>query len=191
MTKLLPAICVVLLTAAAGCAPALIGAGAAGGYKVGTDERTVGQIWDDSTITARVKAALIGDKRIKARKIDVDTLEQIVALTGMVGSEAEAEIAVSVARKVAYVKDVKNFLQVGGKSVGQSIDDKVIWSKIRGKLVREKGIRSLNIDVDVNKGVVTLTGAVVTADQKAKVMRIAQTTEGVVKVFDNVLVQRK
>jgi len=191
MTKRLLALCLVLAMAAAGCAPALIGAGAAGGYKVGTDERTVGQMWDDSAITARVKTALIGDKRIKARKIDVDTLEQVVALTGMVGSEAEAEIAVTVAGRVSYVRDVKNFLQVGSKSVGQSIDDKVIWSKIKGKLIREKGIRSLNVDVDVNKGVVTVTGTVVTADQKAKILGIARKTAGVVNVFDNILVQEK
>ncbi len=54
----------------AGCAPAIIGAGAAGGYKVGTDARSVGQMWDDATITARVKAALLKDSRVKMHKID-------------------------------------------------------------------------------------------------------------------------
>jgi hypothetical protein len=40
---------------ATGCATALIGAGATGGYKVATDERNADGMWDDSAITTKVK----------------------------------------------------------------------------------------------------------------------------------------
>jgi len=175
--------------AMAGCAPAIVGAGAAGGYKVGTDERSVGQMWDDATITARIKAEMIRDPLVKARKIDVDTVQQIVTLTGVVESEAESEKAVSLARKVPYVKDVRNYIQIGRKSLGQSLDDKVIGSKIKARLIKENNVRSLNIDVDVVKGVVTLTGVVGSPAQEERVLKIARTTPGVIKVTDNLLVR--
>jgi hyperosmotically inducible protein len=178
----------ILLVTTAGCAPALVGAGAAGGYKIATDERGVGQVWDDTTITAKVKNALGESPEVKARKIDVDTVEGAVILTGVVETEEEAQKAVEIARAVPGVREVKNNLQVGSRSWGQAFDDKVIGSKVKAKLIKEPGIRSLNIDVDVNKGVVTLTGKVGYQHQKDRVMEIARTTSGVVEVVDNIMV---
>ena len=173
-----------------GCAPMLIGAGATGGYKLGTDERSIGQMWDDAAITARVNAALIGDPVVKARKIDVDTVEKVVILTGVVETEKEVERATEIARKVSYVKEVRNYLQVGKKTLGQSFDDKVLGTKIKAKLIGEKDIRSLNVDVDVDMGVVTLTGVVENDSQKERVLKIARTTSGTVKVIDNISVKK-
>lgn len=177
-----------LVGAVAGCAPALVGAGATGGYKAATDERGIGRAWDDGTVTAKVKNALGKDPLVKARKIDVDTLEGIVILTGVVETEEEAQKAVEVAQGVPGVKEVKNNLQLGKKTWGQAFDDKVIGSKVKAKLIKEPGIRSLNIDVDVNKGVVTLTGVVGYQHQKDRVMEIARTTSGVIEVVDNIKV---
>jgi hyperosmotically inducible protein len=173
---------------AAGCAPAVIGAGATGAYKAGTDERSVGRIWDDSAITTKINAELVKDPVTKARKIDVDTLQGEVVLTGVVGSEEASRRAVEIAGQVPGVKRVKNDLQVGSKSIGRAIDDKVIGSKIKAKLLKEPGIRSLNIDVDVNNGVVSLTGVVASKQQKERVMEIARTTSGTVKIIDNMKV---
>jgi hyperosmotically inducible protein len=177
-----------LLASITGCAPAWIGAGATGGYKVATDERGVGRVWDDATITAKVKNALGENPEVKARKIDVDTVEGAVILTGIVETEEEAQKAVEVTKGVPGVKEVKNNLQVGSRSWGQAFDDKVIGGKVKAKLIKEPGIRSLNIDVDVNKGVVTLTGMVGYQHQKDRVMEIARTTSGVIEVVDNIKV---
>jgi len=173
-----------------GCVPALIGAGAAGGYKVGTDERSVGKMWDDAAITAKINAALISDPVVKARQIDVDTVEKVVILTGVVETEKEVERAIEIARKVPYVKEVRNYLQVGKKTLGQSVDDKVLGTKIKARLIGEKDIRSLNIDVDVNMSVVTLTGVVENENQKERALKIARTTSGTVKVIDNIRVKK-
>lgn len=167
------------------CAPALIGAGAAGGYKVGTDERSMGTMWDDASISARVKEALVKSEAVHAYDIDVDTLEGVVVLNGVVDTEAEARVAESIAGRVQGVKRVKNFIQVGRESAGQVLDDSVIFSRIKGKLVGEPGIRSLNIDVDVHRGVVTLNGIVKDKYQRNRVVALAQETPGVVRVQDN------
>lgn len=81
-----------------GCTATAVGGGVAGAYKVGTDERSAGRMWDDSVITAKIKAELVKDPATKARKIDVDTLEGDVILTGVVESAQEAEHAVGIAK---------------------------------------------------------------------------------------------
>ena len=76
-----------------GCAPVVVGGAAAGAYKTGTDERTVGTMVDDTTISSRVKMNLINTPDVKARRIDVDVLDGVVTLTGLVESAAEIKKA--------------------------------------------------------------------------------------------------
>ena len=173
------------LLMAAGCGPALIAGGAAAGYKVATDERTFGRIWNDSTIATKVKNALMEDPDVSALKVDVDVLEGIVILSGIVENKKAAKRAVEVAQEVPGVREVKSNLQIGKKNWGQALKDKVIGSKIKAKLINEPGIRSLNIDVDVNNGIVTLTGLVEYKYQKNRAIEIAQNTNGTIKVIDN------
>lgn len=173
----------------AGCTAAVVAGGAGGGYKAATDERSVGQMADDAAITANVNSALIKDKVVKARHIDVDTLEGHVTLTGMVDTREEAARAVLIARGVSGVKSVRNNLQVGHRSLKDVYHDEVLVGKIKSKLISEPGIRSLNIDVDAYKGVVTLTGIVGTAKERQRAIDIARTTEGTVKVVDNLTVK--
>ena len=172
-----------------GCAPVVVGAGATGAYSVATDERSTGNIIDDSVITGKVNANLLGDPLTGPFRIDVDTVEGNVFLSGVVRTQREADKAALVASRVEGVRKVTNNLQIGSTSFGQVIDDKVIGSKIKGKLIKEPGIRSLNVDVDVNRGVVSLTGVVDTARNKNRIIEIARTTSGTVKVIDNLKVK--
>lgn len=168
-----------------GCTAALVGGGAAGGYAVGTDERPVDRMMDDSTITSRIKNEMIKDETVKARKIDVDTVRGHVTLTGVVETKAESRKAMEVARSVNGVKSVKNNLQIGKKTWTEAVNDNYLVSKIKSKLIVEPEIRSLNIDVDVHRGVVTLTGIVQSWDQKKRAIEIARNTDGAVRVVDN------
>ncbi|MGA1841846.1 MAG: BON domain-containing protein [bacterium] len=102
----------ILMLFVAGCAPLWVGAGAAGGYIIASDERTMGQRVDDSFITAKVKSKLLADSMVKAFKIDVDTLEREVTLTGIVSTETEAQRVIELARGVKGVVKVKNNIKV-------------------------------------------------------------------------------
>ncbi len=174
--------------ALSGCTAAAVGGGAAGGYKVATDERSAGEVLDDATITTRVKTALIAEKTVKARNIDVDTLRGVVILSGFLDSQAEIARAVAVSGRVEGVRQVKNELRLGSRTIGEATDDKVLGARIKAKLVQEPGIKSLNIDVDVYAGKVTLTGIVGTPGQKEKVLGIARSVEGVRGIVDNLRV---
>jgi len=172
-----------------GCTAALIGGAAGGGYAVATDERQTSRMMDDSTITARINQAMIKDDVVKAHQIDVDTVDGHVTLTGVVKTRKESQRAIQIASHEAGVKSVRNNLQIGEKTWGESFNDKWLGSKIKSKLVAEPEIRSLNIDVDVHKGIVTLTGVVGDRYQKKRAMEIARTTEGTRKVVDNLSVK--
>jgi hyperosmotically inducible periplasmic protein len=74
--------------------------------------KSVGETIDDATITTRVKTALLNDKNVGGLRIDVDTTLGVVTLSGIVRSQAEADQAQAVARRIEGVRDVKSTLQV-------------------------------------------------------------------------------
>jgi hyperosmotically inducible periplasmic protein len=75
-------------------------------------QRSTGQYVDDTTLSTRVKTALIGDEQVKARNIDVETYKGVVSLSGFVESRGEAERAVQLAQNVDGVKSVKDDMHV-------------------------------------------------------------------------------
>lgn len=181
--------CGLLLASLLGCTAAMVGGGAAGGYAVGTDERPAGTMVDDAAITAKVKTEFIGDKNVKARNIDVDTVAGVVVLSGYVDSQQEVNRAGQLAKSVPGVVRVKNELRVGSRTMGQGFDDKVLSAKIKARLMEEPGVRSLNIDVDVYSGSANVTGTVPNQEQKKKILALIRSVDGVKGVVDNLQVR--
>jgi len=182
-------LCCGWLLTSLGCTAAMVGGGAAGGYAVGTDERPAGTMIDDAAITAKVKTELIGEKNVKARNIDVDTVAGVVVLSGYVDSQQEANKAGLLAKSISGVVRVKNELRVGSRSMGQGLDDKVLGAKIKARLMEEPGVRSLNIDVDVYSGSANVTGTVSSQEQKKKILALIRSIDGVKGIVDNLQVR--
>ena len=78
--------------------------------------KTVGETVDDATITTRVKTALLNDPDVGGLKIDVDTFNGVVTLSGAVKTQAEQQKAIAIARRTDGVKDVKSTLQINPAS---------------------------------------------------------------------------
>ena len=76
------------------------------------DQRDFGSWVSDATMTARVKSRLIGNSNVHAAKIDVDTKDHIVTLSGRVTSSSEKSLAEQLARNTSEVKTVHNNLVV-------------------------------------------------------------------------------
>lgn len=74
--------------------------------------QTTGGAIDDSTITAKVKSALIDDDSTKGGDIKVETRGGVVQLSGFVSTEAQKNAATKVAQSVEGVKAVKNGLGI-------------------------------------------------------------------------------
>lgn len=76
------------------------------------EKRTMTVAVKDAALTAQVKMALAVKRGVAATEINVDTDEGVVTLHGQVGTEAERQLAVMVARNVDGVKDVVNDIKV-------------------------------------------------------------------------------
>ena len=169
----------------AGCGAAVVGGAAYGGYKGATDKRTIGTMVDDSVISTTVKSKMIADEFVKARHIDVDVLNGVVFLIGVVESSSQKRMAADIARGVEGVRRVENQLIIGKTTIGQVLNDTILTSKIRTELIKDPDIRSTNIDVDTNNNVVTLTGMVQSQKEKNKVLYLVQKVAGNRQIIDN------
>ena len=73
---------------------------------------TVSATKDDATVTTRVKTALLNNEQVRVARIDVETFEGVVTLSGNVATPEERDTAIAIARKVNGVSDVKSKLVV-------------------------------------------------------------------------------
>jgi hyperosmotically inducible protein len=76
------------------------------------EHRPFGRWVDDATTTAAVKTKLLADKNIAGTKINVDTLGDVVTLTGEVQSSEAKQLAEQIAKNTGDVKQVHNRLTV-------------------------------------------------------------------------------
>ena len=76
-----------------------------------TQEGT-GEYIDDSIITSKVKAAILGEPGLKVAEINVETFKGVVQLSGFVSSREDIDAALKVARSVNGVTSVKNSMQL-------------------------------------------------------------------------------
>lgn len=158
---------------------------------VGTaNTRTAGETIDDGALTARVKTALIGDERTKARQIDVETYRGEVQLNGFVDSAAAKTAAASIARGVAGVSTVTNNLQVGAqRTAGDVVDDSTITAQVRTALIDDPRTKSHQIEVTTNAGVVQLGGFVDNATNRSAAEQLASRVAGVTRVTNRLEVR--
>ena len=91
--------CVGLMTTFLGCAAT-------------QKQESTGQYFDDTVITAKVKAAIFNEAELKALQIEVETFKGVVLLSGFVDSAQSAAKAGEVAGRVKGVSEVKNDLIV-------------------------------------------------------------------------------
>jgi hyperosmotically inducible protein len=153
---------------------------------------TVGTTIDDSTITTKVKSALLADPDVKGLDIKVETNKGEVQLSGFVDSQVQIDRAISIARGVEGVKNVQNkmTLKTTETTVGEKIDDGIITTKVKGALVAESGIDSGDITVVTRDGEVQLSGFVKDQSQIERATQVARTVEGVKNVINELSVKK-
>jgi osmotically-inducible protein OsmY len=79
---------------------------------VAQKRETAGEYVDDTSITTRVKAAILKDEGLKGNQINVETMQGVVQLSGFVDSAQQSARAAEVARTVNGVKSVRNSIIV-------------------------------------------------------------------------------
>jgi len=76
-----------------------------------TQEGT-GEYVDDTVITSKVKAAIFNEPTLKSAEINVETFKGVVQLSGFVGSLADQQKAVDLARSIPGVMSVKDDMRL-------------------------------------------------------------------------------
>ncbi|WP_330982196.1 MULTISPECIES: molecular chaperone OsmY [Enterobacterales] len=162
------------------------------GKSIDSSMNKVGGFMDDSSITAKVKAALVDHDSIKSTDISVKTDDKVVTLSGFVESQAQAEQAVSVAKGVEGVASVSDKLHVRD-SKNQSMQgyagDTATTSEIKAKLLADDIVPSRKVKVETTDGVVQLSGTVDSSAQSTRAESIAKAVDGVKSVKNDLKVK--
>jgi hyperosmotically inducible periplasmic protein len=177
-----------VFVAAAGSLVGLAILGLAGCASSTTTKATRHADWG---ITSMIEESLEVNAKVKARQVDVETREGTVYLTGVVDTEDARREAGREAWRTEGVHGVVNDLTVGERTVGTWVDDVLISSKVKSKLIANTEIKAGDIDVGSSKGVVTLLGRVSSESIKSAAERIARGTKGVKDVHNELLVGAK
>jgi osmotically-inducible protein OsmY len=133
---------------------------------------------DDSDISLAVETQLIIEDAVPAHNIDVSTNDGVVTLSGSVDSYYAKLAAEDEAESVKGVLAVVNDLEV--KPLVR------LDSQIRGDVISKLAIdpvtESYELNVDVDDGVVTLSGTVDSYSEKAVAEEVAEGVKGVKEV---------
>jgi osmotically-inducible protein OsmY len=191
-TRFLAAPLAAALTASAlllsGCAPVVVGGAAAGAAVVVTDRRTSGTQLEDQNISFKAEH-LISQKYGDNARVNANTYEGVVLLTGEVPNDAAKAQATSIAQGVENVKKVVNQLTVGPvSSFSTRSNDTWLSSKVRTELLNTKYVPSGSISVTTDKSVVYLQGKVTQAEGEyaANATAALSGVTKVVKLFDTI-----
>jgi hyperosmotically inducible protein len=76
-----------------------------------------------------------------------------------------------------------------GKSVGDTIDDATITTRVKTALLNDPAVGGSRIDVDTFKGVVTLSGRVKTKEEEAQAIALSRKISGVTDVKSTLQIQ--
>ena len=73
--------------------------------------------------------------------------------------------------------------------LGKYIDDTVLTTRVKTALVREKGLKSMDVSVESSQGRVVLAGVVDSEAQRQTALRVARKIDGVREVKDGLIVK--
>ena len=145
----------------------------------------------DTAITAKVKARLMGEDKLKQSNISVTTTNGVVALHGSASNVDARALAADATRSVEGVLDVDNDLttptvptktQVAVAKSKRVVSDSWITTKVKSEILADSVSKGFDVSVTTRRGVVALKGTL--ADDKAveHVKKIALKVKGVKRV---------
>lgn len=156
---------------------------------------SVGAAVTDTAITAKVKAKLLDDKRLKDSHVSVTTTNGVVALSGAAPTSTAKDAAGEVAQSVDGVKSVDNQIQApsladsaaakvdhAAKATGKAASDTWITTKVKSQLVADSTARNADVSVKTRNGAVALSGTAGSQQDIDHIKELAQSVDGVKSV---------
>lgn len=110
------------------------------------------------------------------------------ANTGVITTRTEPTATPTPRYTEEQAREERERAKANKETIGQSLDDAWVHTKIVAKLISDTQTPERKINVDVVDGAVTLRGEVETAEAKAEAERLAKETDGVKKVTNQLKV---
>jgi osmotically-inducible protein OsmY len=131
---------------------------------------------------------LRSDTRLDATKITIKSEQHKVTLGGTVVTLEDKYLAERIiGSTITGIKSINNAIQV----VPTAIKDREIEREIQTALKRDTELRETSIKVEVNKGIVRLTGEVKTYNQIVRSINLVASIKGVVNVVSSLKISVK
>ena len=160
--------------ALSGCAGAVVGVSTAA-VAASTTEKGFSTSVSDGVIFTKLKDRFIQVNASLLTSADVTVNEGAVLLTGKVNTPEDKIEATKLAWEIKGVREVVNELQVTDTSSIKDIaKDLAASATLRGKMIADNDISSLNFSIDVVNGVVYLSGVASTPEERNKVISNAE-----------------
>ena len=172
-----------------GCTELLVGAAATTGIAI-AEERSVGDAVDDLTIRAELNRLFFEDNVELYRNVSFSVFEGRVLLKGSVPTPEARIHGLRVAWQAAGVREVINELQVTDE--GGILDfarDTWISAQLKGRLLVDGDVLSINYSVETVNGTVYLIGIAQDDAELARVIEHARGIEDVKRVVSHVVLK--
>ncbi|MDZ7695208.1 MAG: BON domain-containing protein [Balneolaceae bacterium] len=127
----------------------------------------------DQAVNDDIDQALSSDPATETWKISTSVNNGVVTLKGAVDSWQEAQLAATIASGVKGVKEVNNNIIVNYEGART---DEEIKAEIQTRLKMNSQVNANMVNVDVNEGTVSLTGAISSAYEKSLATDLARVT---------------
>lgn len=187
LTRLTPLFLTAFLLTLAGCTT-VTGVANPGTIDENYGKRTLGAQVEDESIETKIAHNLRrNDARLGDARINVDSYNAIVLLTGQVPSEELKQKATEIARDVRNVRDVHNELSVAANlPASQRMSDTWINTRIRTSLATDETIDTSRLRFVTENASVYVMGIVTRAEADRIVNAISRIggVQRIVKVFD-------
>ena len=157
-----------------GCAPAVIGVGTAA-VAASSTEKGLSTSVADGLIFTKIQDNFLQTDASLPTVVDVTVNDGAVLLTGKVKTPDEKVLATKLTWEVRGVREVVNEIQVIDKSSIKDIaKDLAASAQLRGKLIADNSVSSLNFSIDVVNGTVYLSGVAADAEEMNRVVSHAR-----------------
>ncbi|MCA4775380.1 BON domain-containing protein [Wolbachia endosymbiont of Mansonella ozzardi] len=177
----------IFLITQSGCTPLIIGSVVATATAITTQDKSLGNIVDDTTMVIRINKGLLKHGLFSAIKVKVS--EGRVLLIGNVDTPEKQLTAEKIAWRQKEVKEVINEVRVTPIQTTSMLDttiDGIITAEIRTRLLGKKNIKSINYSVNTVDRVVYLMGIAQNKAELKAVIAIARKVKGVKQVVSYV-----
>jgi osmotically-inducible protein OsmY len=146
-------------------------------------ERSIGRDIDDTNASLSIKAAMTRAEGYALDGVDVEVTDGIALITGTAPREEDRRQAECLAWSALAVRAVENEVVVANASgLRDGARDGWISQQVRGRLLRDRSVRSVNYNVEAENGRVFLLGVARTRGELERAAQHASLVDGVTEV---------